>query len=201
MSTAAASPSGGSSFGGGHVITVASRHPELLAAISVCPFTDGLASAAALGLKGVLDVTPLVVRDFAAKLLRRPPAMVPIAAAPGQPALMNAHDALSGYLALMPKGMRFVNHVTARVIPEIAAYRPGRFAAKVKCPILFCVSNTDTVTPPERTVELARRAPRGEVKRYEPGHFDFYVGQGFEQVVVDQIRFLTQHLFCAGSAK
>ncbi|UUZ63472.1 alpha/beta hydrolase [Polaromonas sp. P1-6] len=152
----------GSSFGGGHAITVASRHPELLAAISQCPFTDGLASAAALGLKGSLKVTPVVLRDFAAKLLGRPPVMVPIAAAPGQPALMNAHDALPGYLALMPKGVRFVNHVAARVIPEIGTYRPGRSAAKVKCPILFCVSNTDTVTPPAQTLAFAhpRRGAR-----------------------------------------
>ncbi len=72
----------GSSFGGGHAITVASRHPELRAAISQCPFTDGLASTAALGLKGTLKVTPVVLRDFVAKLLGRPP--VPIAAPPGQ---------------------------------------------------------------------------------------------------------------------
>lgn len=184
----------GSSFGGGHAITVASRHPELLAAVSQCPFTDGLASAAALGLKGSLKVTPVVLRDFTAKLLGRPPVMVPIAAAPGHPALMNAHDALPGYLALMPKGVRFVNHVAARVIPEIGTYRPGLSAAKVKCPILFCVSNTDTVTPPERTLVLARRAPRGEIKRYDAGHFEFYMGHAFEQLVSDQTRFLTRHL-------
>ncbi|NDZ17685.1 alpha/beta hydrolase [Variovorax sp. WS11] len=184
----------GSSFGGGHAITVASRHPELRAAVSQCPFTDGLASAAALGLKGSLKVTPVVLRDFAAKLLGRPPVMVPITAAPGQPALMNAHDALPGYLALMPKGMSFVNYVAARVIPEIGTYRPGLSAARVKCPILFCVSNSDTVTPPGRTLKLARRAPRGEIKRYDAGHFDFYKGHAFEQLVFDQTRFLTQHL-------
>ena len=187
----------GSSFGGGHAITVASRHPELLAAVSQCPFTDGLASAAALGLRGALAVTPVVLRDFTAKLLGRPPVMVPIAAPPGQLALMNAHDALAGYVDLMPEGVPFINHVAARVIPEIATYRPGRSAAKVKCPILFCVSNTDTVTPPEQTVALARRAPRGEIKRYDAGHFDFYVGATFEQLASDQARFLTQHLLGA----
>ena len=187
----------GSSFGGGHAITVASRHPELLAAISQCPFTDGLASAAALGLRGALAVTPVVLRDFTAKLLGRPPVMVPIAAPPGQLALMNAHDALAGYVDLMPEGVPFINHVAARVIPEIATYRPGRAAAKVKCPILFCVSNTDTVTPPEQTLALARRAPRGEIKRYDAGHFDFYTGATFEQLASDQARFLTQHLLGA----
>ena len=46
----------GSSFGGGHSITVASRHPELKAAVAQCPFTDGLASALALGLAESLKV-------------------------------------------------------------------------------------------------------------------------------------------------
>lgn len=184
----------GSSFGGGHAITVASRHPELLAAISQCPFTDGLASAAALGVKGSLQVAPVLLRDFAAKLLGRPPVMVPIAAAPGQPALMNAHDALPGYLALVPKGMVFVNHVAARVLPEIMAYRPGRCASKVKFPILFCVSSTDTVTPPEQTIALVRKAPHGETRLYSAGHFEFYMGEAFEELVEDQTRFLTKHL-------
>ncbi|WP_123359930.1 alpha/beta hydrolase [Pseudomonas frederiksbergensis] len=184
----------GSSFGGGHAITVASRHPELLAAISQCPFTDGLASAAALGVKGSLQVSPVLLRDFAAKLLGRPPVMVPIAAAPGQPALMNAHDALPGYLALVPKGMVFVNHVAARVLPEIMAYRPGRSASKVKLPILFCVSTTDTVTPPEQTIALVRKAPHGETKLYAAGHFEFYMGDAFEELVKDQTQFLTKYL-------
>jgi dienelactone hydrolase len=184
----------GSSFGGGHAIQVASRHPELKAAISQCPFTDGLESATALGLRATLQITPVVMRDFAARLFGRAPVMVPIAALPGQPALMNAHDALPGYLALMPKGMRFINHVAARVIPEIVSYRPGRRAAKVKFPILFCVSRTDTVTPPERTVAMASRAPRGETRLYDCGHFDFYLGDHFEQAVSDQTEFLTRHL-------
>lgn len=184
----------GSSFGGGHAITVASRHPELLAAISQCPFTDGLASTAALGVKGSLQVMPVLLRDFAAWLLGRPPVMVPIAAVPGQPALMNAHDALPGYLALVPKGMVFVNHVAARVLPEIMAYRPGRSASRVKMPILFCVSTTDTVTPPEQTIALVRKAPHGETRLYAAGHFEFYMGDAFEELVKDQTQFLTKHL-------
>lgn len=184
----------GSSFGGGHAITVASRHPELRAAVSQCPFTDGLASASALGVMESLRMVPVILRDFAAKLFGRPPVMVPIAALPGQPALMNAHDALPGYRALVPHGMEFVNHVAARVIPEIATYRPGRAAAKVTIPILFCVSTTDTVTPPDQTIALARRAPHGEIKLYSAGHFDFYLGEPFEQLASDQTQFLTRHL-------
>ncbi|WP_329445141.1 alpha/beta hydrolase [Streptomyces canus] len=184
----------GSSFGGGHAITVASRHPELLAAVAQCPFTDGLASALALGPLASLRMAPVLARDLATRVRGRAPAMVPIASVPGSPALMNAPDALPGYQALQPPGATFRNEVAARVIPTIAAYRPGRAAKKVTMPILFCVSNTDSVTPPAQTLRYAGTAPRGEVKRYDAGHFDFYTGETFEQLVRDQTEFLVRRL-------
>jgi dienelactone hydrolase len=189
----------GSSFGGGHAITVASRHPELRAAVSQCPFTDGLASARALGPTESLKVLPSVARDLASMVLRRSPAMIPLAGRPGSLALMNAPDALPGYEALLPPDTTFRNEVAARVAPTIMAYRPGRAAKKIKFPILFCVSNTDSVTPPEQTVQYARTAPFGEIKRYDAGHFDFYLGKPFEALARDQVEFLTCQLHPAPS--
>jgi hypothetical protein len=88
---------------------------------------------------------------------------------------MNAPDALPGYQALQPAGTTFRNEVVARVAPTIMVYRPGRAAKKIKFPILFCVSNTDSVTPPAQTLRYARTAPRGEIKRYEAGDGDYRV--------------------------
>ncbi|WP_405136433.1 alpha/beta hydrolase [Nocardia sp. NBC_01388] len=184
----------GSSFGGGHAITVASRHPELRAAVAQCPFTDGLASAVALGPVASLKLAPVLTRDLAAMLLGRAPVTIPLAAAPGSLALMHAPDALPGYQALIPAGMTFVNEAAARVIPTIAAYRPGRAAKKITIPILFCISNTDSVTPPAQTLRYTSTAPRGEIKTYDAGHFDFYLGDPFEALVEDQVDFLTRHL-------
>ncbi|SOD82877.1 Serine aminopeptidase, S33 [Streptomyces sp. 1222.2] len=190
----------GSSFGGGHAITVASRHPELRAAVAQCPFTDGLASALALGPLASLRITPVVARDLLTGIRGKAPVTVPIAAAPGTPALMNAADALPGYQALQPAGTTFRNEVAARVIPAIVAYRPGRAAKKIAFPILFCVSDTDTVTPPAQTLRHARTAPRAEIKRYGAGHFDFYTGETFEELVRDQIEFLARQLNPAAAA-
>ena len=184
----------GSSFGGGHAITVASRHPELRAAVAQCPFTDGLASALALGPAASLKVLPTVAKDFVSIVGRRTPTMIPLAGPPGSIALMNAPDAVPGYQALLPADTTFRNEVAARVAPTIMAYRPGRAAKKINFPILFCVSNTDTVTPPTQTLRYARTAPRGEIKRYDAGHFDFYLGETFEALVCDQIEFLARHL-------
>src|SRR6202035_5570247 len=80
----------GSSFGGGHAITVASRHPALSAAVAQCPFTDGLASAFALGPAASLKVLPTVAKDFASIVGRRRPTMIPLAGPPDSIALMNA---------------------------------------------------------------------------------------------------------------
>lgn len=184
----------GSSFGGGHAITVASRHPELSAAVAQCPFTDGLASARALGPRGTLRVLPRVARDLVAAASGRDPVTIPLAAPPGELALMNAPDALEGYRALVPAGGGFVNEVSARVAPTITRYRPGRAARRVVPPILFCITDNDTVTPAAETLAYARTAPRGEIKQYDAGHFDIYLGEAFEAVVTDQVEFLTRHL-------
>jgi dienelactone hydrolase len=187
----------GSSFGGGHAITVASRHPELGAVIAQCPFTDGLASARALGPRGMLKVLPSVARDVVAGVRGRAPVTIPLAAEPGALALMNAEDALGGYLALVSPGGTFVNEVAARVAPTITRYRPGKAARRVSSPMLFCITNHDTVTPAAQTLAYAKTAPRGEIKEYDAGHFDIYLGDAFEAVVADQVEFLTRHLLKA----
>ena len=184
----------GSSFGGGHSIIVASRHPELRAAVSQCPFTDGLASARALGPAGTLRLLPSIAGDVLASAVGQDPVLVTLAGAPGEKALMTAPDALPGYLALVPEGATFVNEVAARVAPTITAHRPGKVAKDVTMPILFCICDHDSVTPPEETLAYARTAPKGEIKTYDAGHFDIYLGAPFEVVVADQTEFLVRHL-------
>lgn len=64
----------------------------------------------------------------------------------------------------------------------------------MRCPILFGVCETDSVAPARATLRHARRAPHGEIKLYPEGHFDIYVGNAFERVVADQLRFLSTHV-------
>ena len=97
---------------------------------------------------------------------------------------------LAGYLGLVPDGAPHRNEVAARVGLRIPLRRPGRLAAQVHCPILFCVCETDTVAPAEATLRHARTAPQGVVRVYPEGHFDIYTGEAFERVVADQIAFL-----------
>jgi pimeloyl-ACP methyl ester carboxylesterase len=184
----------GTSFGGGHVIATAARVPGIKAAVAQCPFTDGLASVRTLSPAVFGHVGVLAARDIIAARLGRPPVMIPAAGKPGEVALMNAPDVYPGYLRLVPEGQTVPNEVAARFALKVAAYRPGRLAAKVACPILFCVCEADSVAPAVPTLRYAAKAPRGEVRMYPEGHFEIYVGDAFERVVADQLAFLDRHL-------
>lgn len=188
----------GTSFGGGHVIATAARLP-VAAAVAQCPFTDGIASARTIAPLTTARISLLALRDLAAARLGNPPVMVAAAGRPGEVALMTTPDTYPGYLKLVPQGQHLRNEVAARIGMKILTYRPGRLAAKVGCPILFCVCDTDSVAPPGPTLRYAAKAPRGTVKRYPEGHFDIYVGDAFERVVADQLEFLDRNLKTAGA--
>lgn len=184
----------GTSFGGGHVIATAARVPGIKAAVAQCPFTDGVASARTLSPVIFARIGALAARDLISACLGRPPVLVAAAGRPGEVALMNAPDAYPGYLRLVPEGQSVPNEVAARFALKVVTYRPGRAAAKVGCPILFCVCEADSVAPAVPTLRYAAKAPRGEVRMYPEGHFEIYVGDAFERVVQDQLAFLDRHL-------
>jgi dienelactone hydrolase len=184
----------GSSFSGGHVIAVAANDPRIAAVVSQCPFTDGLASLHALGVKNIARATVVGVRDQLSALAGRPPHYIPAVGPPGSFAVMSTPDSQPGFSAITPTETGWVNQVAGRIALRVGLYRPGRAVARVTCPILFCVCDRDSVAPANQTLKYASAAPHGEVKRYPVGHFEIYVGEPFEQAVADQTEFLTRTL-------
>ena len=184
----------GSSFGGGHVLVAGTRNPQVAAVIAQCPFTDGVASALAMDVKSSMQLSALAIADALGALAGRQPIYVPLAAAPGELAMMNTPDAKSGYLGLVPKGQAFRNEVAARVVLDIFRHTPGRIARASTVPNLLCVCAADSVAPAKASLKHAAKIPKGEVKRYQLGHFDIYAGKGFEAVIADQLEFIKRQL-------
>ncbi|GAA2071247.1 alpha/beta hydrolase [Williamsia deligens] len=182
----------GSSFGGGHVLAIAAQDPRIAAVIAQCPFTDGIASARASMGSSSLAVMGRALADTIAAARGKPRVMVALAGRPGETALMNSHDALDGYLALVPPGMSFPDEVAAAVALRIPRERPGRAARAVTTPVLFAVCDTDTVAPAAATVAHAEKMANAVVKRYPVGHFDIYLGDAFETAVADYVDFLDE---------
>ncbi|MGA6207265.1 alpha/beta hydrolase [Nocardia testacea] len=187
----------GTSFGGGHALTMAARDRNLAAAIAQCPFTDGVASALAVSPLTSIAVTTSAIRDVLRNMFGRPPLRVPTAGAPGTTALMTAPDTEAGMFALVDAEAAaggFRNEVAARAAFEILAYAPGRHTADIECPVLFALCENDSVAPDSTAATQAARAPRGEVRLYPCGHFDIYLGMDFERAVTDQLAFLRAHV-------
>ena len=188
----------GTSFGGGHAIVTAAEDADIVAGIAQCPFTDGIASARQLSPVGNARLGVAAAKDHLARLAGRPPVRVKVAARPGEVGLMDRPDVVEGSLRLLhASGLSeedFRNDVPARVAFEIPLDAPGRRVSDVRCPILFCVCDADSVAPAKATLRHAAKASQGTVHRYPVGHFDIYVGEEFERVVADQLSFLATHV-------
>ncbi len=184
----------GSSFSGGHVISVGAADARIAAIVAQCPFTDGMASLPKLGARNIALATAAGVRDRARALAGRSPHYIPAVGPPGTLAVMSTPDAQPGFAGITPPGSTWENRVTARVALTIGLDRPGRTAARLTAPILFCVCEHDTITPAAQTLKYAGMAPHAEIRRYPVGHFDIYVGEMFERAVADQAEFLTRTL-------
>ncbi len=188
----------GTSFGGGHAIVTAADDPSIAASIAQCPFTDGLASLTKIPPKAAARLTRAAVRDLLAAATRREPVRVPVAARPGDVGLMSAEDVTEGVLGLLEASglteAEYRSLVPARIGLAVPLARPGRRAKDLTKPALFCVCDRDTVAPAAATLRHAAKTPNGEVRRYDAGHFDIYIGDYFDRVITDQIAFLRQHV-------
>ena len=184
---------------GGHVFRVAARDPDLAAAIAQTPNADGLAASrnAARHQKplAMLRFTGLGVADAVGALAGRPPRLVPLTGPPGAVALLTTPDSQDSSRALDPDGRYpdWQQEVAARSALRLGFYRPGRYAARVRCPLLVLVCDQDQSALAGPAVRAASRAPRAELVRMPGGHYEPFLG-GHERAVEAELSFLRRHL-------
>jgi len=183
----------GSSFGGGHAITLAASE-AVQAAVAQCPMTDGLKASLLAPKATAAKLTKLALQDVGGARFGRAPKLVKAAGRPGEVALMSAPDTLPGFESITPPDSVWVNAISARAGLEILRYRPGTKAKEIACPLLLCLCDHDSLVDVDASERVARDAPQGEVVRYPIGHFEIYTGQWFERAVSRQAEFLARHL-------
>jgi fermentation-respiration switch protein FrsA (DUF1100 family) len=189
----------GFSLSGGHVFRIAARNPQLAAAIAQTPNADGPAAArnAMRHQKplAMLRLTGRGVLDAVGGLVGRQPLLVPLAGEPGTVALLTTPDGIDGDRALNPDNRYpdWQQAAAARSAFHIGLYRPGRYASRVRCPLLVLVCDQDQSALAGPAVGAANRAPRGELVRMPGGHYEPFLG-GHEQAVEAELSFLHRHL-------
>ena len=188
----------GTSFAGGHVITVAGQGERLAAIIAQVPHVSGPAAVRATGLVPSLRVGIAGIRDQIRAWTGRAPVYIDAAGRPGETGVMTSPDAMPGMEKLIDEsGLQVGDYpmtVAARIVLKIGLYSPMRWARRVTCPALVQIADQDAVTPRHVAEAAAARMAASTVRVYSAGHFDPYVAPLFGTVVADQIAFLREHV-------
>jgi dienelactone hydrolase len=185
----------GTSFAGMHIIELAASDRRLAGAIAQVPLADGAAGAAMVPPRQAVRLTALALLDRLGSLLGRPVRYIPNSAGPGQVAVGATEDALYGLRLMTPREpANFHNRVAARSLLSVAAHRPVRRAAAIRCPILLIVAQEDTMAPTGPALRVANTAPRAELYRSRGGHYDVYQGGiDHDNVLRTEVEFLHRH--------
>jgi fermentation-respiration switch protein FrsA (DUF1100 family) len=187
----------GSSFGGGHVLQIASEDDRIGATVAQCPMTDGLKASLRIPPAQSARLARAALQDQLGALAGRAPKLIKAAGLPGELAVMTSPDSLAGMQSLTPPDSAWRNAVAARIALRIGLYRPGRNAAKIAAPVLVCICDQDALVSTAAADKVAHDAPHGEVVHYPIGHFEIYTGEWFERAVTRQTEFLARHLAVA----
>ena len=157
----------GSSFSGGHVLTVAAADPRIAAVIAQAPYTDSLPVIRRMPLGNLLRAAREAMLDQAGSLRGRPPRLMPAAGEPGTFAAMTEPDVLPGFSAIVGPESLWRNEVAARLMLTLPLYRPVRSAGKLVMPVLLCVCDADTTTRRRRPWKPpdGRRGPSCAITR------------------------------------
>ncbi len=185
----------GTSFSGMHAVEIAATDTRLRGAIAQNPLVDGLAGLTMVPPTRSLRLLGVGVSDRLGALLGRPPRYIPAGAAPGEFGAVANAAAFAGLDIIRPKdGTEWHNRVAARSLLGIAAHRPVRKAADIRCPILLVVAENDTIAPVGPALRVAERAPKSELFRSRGGHYGVYEGgEDYDNVLRLEVEFLHRH--------
>jgi uncharacterized protein len=176
----------GYSMSGGYILqTVAHQSEAIVAAVVLCPFTDGFARVIKTPLRDVAWILPRAIADVLGWHVT-----IPVAAPPGSHGALSFPGEPAGMARVVGSGSPWQNRITPGVFLTVAMHRPVTSAAKVRCPIWIGAGQKDVTVSNQAIKRLATRAPRAELRWYPYDHFDFFVGDGPALVGQDQVDFL-----------
>ncbi len=180
----------GTSFSGGHVITLAAEDKDITAIVAQVPYVGGI--EVKLSPLNTFKAVGSILADKVASLFGGA-VTVPIVGKPGSFACMAAPEAMA-FLDIVDDASQWNNRVPARALMGLAGYQPREVAPQVSCPALIVVGTKDETTPPDLARGAAALMPDAEVAEFDAGHFEVYVPPLFADVVAREAAFLRTHL-------
>ncbi len=158
----------GTSFSGGHVLTVAALDRRVKAVVAQVPFTHGEATFGSwVPEKARARLLKRFTDDRAARYGGAAPEVVPAAIEGTETAEWVAETDVEG---------RYVNALTLRSLEMLREYEPHSFVSRIApTPLLMIIADRDTQTPTAGQVETFQKAQQPkELLRLDCRHYDPY---------------------------
>ena len=127
----------GSSFSGGHVITLSAARKDIVAAISQCPYANTMATLGALSPLSAIKAVPAIIADLLSCVTGYHPVMFKLADTRGKAAIMAVPD-YEKYLLQVPQNSTFINKTPARTMIEFFKYFPQQIYRSYRNTDLLC---------------------------------------------------------------
>ncbi len=174
----------GTSFSGGHVISLTTEDLPIAAAVAQVPF---LSKGAPRPPAGVLSA----LSEHASDPQARVPATTDTEEGVGVMFLDGAHDWFTSVASKRAPTWR--NELFVSGFLESASWSPFEDLIRSNIPLLVIAATNDTLTPPAALFSDERTLPNVEVVKIPGNHFDAYQA-GFDESSRAAIRFLKLHL-------
>jgi len=181
----------GTSFSGGHVISLAAENHSVTGVIAQVPFVSGLNLMKNQSAKDLFQLTTAALVDSFGALVGARPYEYPVVAKPGKKGVMNTPGSYEGYLKLAPQKTNWRNAVPARVGLYVPWYSPIKKAHKVTCPVLILAATKDSLIPVEAVKRMADKVPDVEYQELDTDHFQPYVEPYFSDNMNIQQQFIS----------
>lgn len=183
----------GTSFSGGHVISLAAEDHSIAAIIAQVPFVSGWNLIKTQSLRNLTQLILAAVIDSVRGVLGASPYEYPVVGRPGEKGVMNSEGSYEGYMKLATGKTNWRNALPARVGLYIPFYSPLKRASNVQCPALILAATEDNLIPVVAVRKIAGKIKNAEYVELATDHFQPYVAPDFSNNMDIQQQFIARH--------
>lgn len=181
----------GTSFSGGHVLSVAASDSSISSVIAQVPAVDGWAITRNTKFSHVIKASLLGYLDLLRRYIFLGDAVrVPLAGPPERFAIINRQDWKKALRLYSAGQVQRIPMIPSLIFWALPFYRPIRRAKQIKCPVLIIGATADNLIPIDSVEEAAGRIPRCRFIKLAIEHFDPYFDEHLALVLREETRFL-----------
>jgi len=184
----------GSSFSGGHVISVAASDDKIKAVIAQVPFMSGTSSTSMKSFPDIIKSAVYGIYDVIRNTVGLSPHYSPVIGRSGTFAAMNSEESYDGYMSIVGNDQIWENKVASRVFLKMLMYNPSAKAKKIKANVLIMAAKHDSLIPIKAIEKCAKNITNCKLVIMDCNHFAPYTGETFKKYIGTHVEFLERYL-------